>query len=411
MDAILLCSALKQRSTVMKRNAQRRRRAAKRRYLFLRRQSNERLVFVCLLSLALLRIQSPVRSVWMKERSNDWWERIVWQTFSSYDWMENFRMSRETFVYVCNEVRELVKKENTSMRDSIPTEQRVAIALWYLSSGSDFRTISHLFGISKSTVCLVVKEVCNAIVQVLLPKYIKWPTGESLTDTIHGFERKWGFPQCAGAIDGTHIPIISPEYCPADYFNRKGWHSIIMQGVVNHLGQFTDVYVGWPGRVHDARVLVNSNLFHKGTSGTLFPDSVRRICGKDVPIVLIGDPAYPLLPWLIKAFPDNGSLSQQQRTFNYRLSNARVIVEHSYGRLKGRWRCLLKRIDVDIGSVPTLVSACTVLHNICEIHGERFDDEWLDGVGNDGVQSNTTTNYSNDGVTVRDTLMNYFSEE
>ena len=53
------------------------------------------------------------------------------------------------------------------------------------------------------------------------------------------------------------------------------------------------------------------------------------------------------------------------------------------------------------------MSACTVLHNICEIHGERFDDKWLDGVGNDGVQSNTTTNYSNDGVTVRDTLMNY----
>ena len=67
----------------MKHNAQRRRRAAKRRYLFLRRQS--------------------VRSVWMKERSNDWWGRIVWQTFSSYNWMENFRMSRETFVYVCNE--------------------------------------------------------------------------------------------------------------------------------------------------------------------------------------------------------------------------------------------------------------------------------------------------------------------
>ena len=186
----------------------------------------------------------------MKERSNDWWERIVWQTFSSYDWMENLRMSRETFVYVCNEVRELVKKENTSMRDSIPTEQRVVIALWYLSSGSDFRTISHLFGISKYTVCLVVKEVCHAIVQVLLPKYIKWPT-----DTIQGFERKWGFPQCAGAIDGTHIPIIPHENCPADYFNRKGWHSINMQGVVNHLGQFTDVYVGWPGRVHDARVL------------------------------------------------------------------------------------------------------------------------------------------------------------
>ena len=63
-------------------------------------------------------------------------------------------------------------------------------------------------------------------------------------------------------------------------------------------------------------MLVNSSVYHKGTSGTLFPDTVQVISGKDVPIVLVGDPAYPLLPWLIKAFPDNGRLSQQQRTFN-----------------------------------------------------------------------------------------------
>ena len=33
----------------------------------------------------------------------------------------------------------------------------------------------------------------------------------------------------------------------------KGWHSIIMQGTVNHI---IDIYVGWPGRVHDARVFL-----------------------------------------------------------------------------------------------------------------------------------------------------------
>ena len=33
-------------------------------------------------------------------------------------------------------------------------------------------------------------------------------------------------------------------------FNRKGWHS---QVTVNHLGMFIDIYVGWPGSVHNAR--------------------------------------------------------------------------------------------------------------------------------------------------------------
>ena len=65
---------------------------------------------------------------------------------------------------------------------------------------------------------------------------------------------KYRFPQCFGVVDGSHIPIVSPQYYPADYYNRKGWHSVILQGTVNHLGQFIDVNVGWPGRVHDARV-------------------------------------------------------------------------------------------------------------------------------------------------------------
>ena len=67
-----------------------------------------------------------------------------------------------------------------------------------------------------------------------------------------------------------HIPVVSPRECLADYYNRKGWHSILMQGVVNHLGRFTNVYIGWPGRVHDARVFANSALYQKGQSGTLF---------------------------------------------------------------------------------------------------------------------------------------------
>ena len=71
---------------------------------------------------------------------------------------------------------------------------------------------------------------------------------------------KYRFPQCFGVVDGSHIPIVSPQYYPADYYNRKGWHSVILQGTVNHLGQFIDVNVGWPGRVHDARVFSNSKI-------------------------------------------------------------------------------------------------------------------------------------------------------
>ena len=207
---------------------------------------------------------------------------------------------------------------------------------------------------------------------------------------IQGFEEKDGFPQCAGAVDGTHIPIASPQHCPADHYNRKGWHSVIMQGVVDYHGLFTDIYVGWSGQVHDARVFSNSALYRKGQTGTLFPGWKKRIVGKEV----LHNPFFHA--WLMKAFPDNGCLTQQQKTFNFRLSSTRVVVEHVYGRLKERWRCLLKRLDniISLEDVPTVVAACCVLHNICEMNGDSFDEGWLED-GDDcsaGGRNCTSTN-------------------
>lgn len=77
----------------------RKRLRARRRRTFARRQSRERLMFVFIMSTALLTIHSPVvRSSWAKPRSNHWWE-------------ENFRMTNATFVYICNELRSSIEKK------------------------------------------------------------------------------------------------------------------------------------------------------------------------------------------------------------------------------------------------------------------------------------------------------------
>ena len=170
------------------------------------------------------------------------------------------------------------------------------------------------------------------------------------------------------------IFLLSPrKSVPADYYNRKGFHSIVMQGMVDNV----EVYIGWPGRVHDARVFVTSSLYKTGQEGRFLPVWKESICGKDIPLLVLGDPAYPLLSWLIIVFPDKGSLSFQQKTFNHHLSRARAVVKHAYGRLKGQWRCLLKRNDVLIHDLQKLVVACCVLHNMCKVHGETFDADWI----------------------------------
>ena len=71
-----------------------------------------------------------------------------------------------------------------------------------------------------------------------------------------------------GTNDGTHVPILVPNENHADYVNRKGYHSIIMQAVVDHSNLYRYVVIGWPGSVHDARVLSNSKIFEKGNNIT-----------------------------------------------------------------------------------------------------------------------------------------------
>ena len=99
---------------------------------------------------------------------------------------------------------------------------------------------------------------------------------------MDGFESFWGFPQAVGAIDGSHIPIIKPAESASDYYNRKGYYSVLIQGLVDHRGIFLDVNIGWPGKVHDARVFSNSSLYKKGMNTSLFPDWKRILSGVEV---------------------------------------------------------------------------------------------------------------------------------
>ena len=78
-----------------------------------------------------------------------------------------------------------------------------------------------------------------------------------------------GSSRCFGVVDGSHIPIVPPHDCPTNYFNRKGFHSIMLQALVDSENRFMNDNLGWPESVHDGRILSNSEVFNKGEAGTL----------------------------------------------------------------------------------------------------------------------------------------------
>ena len=82
-------------------------------------------------------------------------------------------------------------------------------------------------------------------------------------------------------------------------------------------GHFIDVNIGWLGKVHDARVLANSTFYRKANSGTLLPDWKWTINGVDVPLIILGNPAYLLLPCMMKPFADHGHLMAAKCHYNY----------------------------------------------------------------------------------------------
>ena len=99
---------------------------------------------------------------------------------------------------------------------------------------------------------------------------------------------------------------------------------------------FTDVVVNWPGSVHDSRIFAKSKI-NKLRNGRIYRSP--KWIFYEVPVCILGDPAYPLLPFLMKQFP-GGENTVQEQFFGWRLSSTRMAIEYAFGRLKAKFGAL-----------------------------------------------------------------------
>uniref|UniRef100_A0A4W6E1E7 DDE Tnp4 domain-containing protein n=1 Tax=Lates calcarifer TaxID=8187 RepID=A0A4W6E1E7_LATCA len=358
---LLTYMLLKRRRDINNANIQRRneiqRRIRHRQYFF---QRQRRMLMMMIAGSIRSNVRIRTRP-WTTTPSTDWWERVVMMEFQPSDWLDKFRMSRETFFYLCDKLRPRLARQDTSFRLALPVEKRV------------YRTISTLFGVGKSTVCRCVRDMCHAIVALLSSIYLRPPNEQELEDSAQLFLSHFDFPHCVAAIATLHTAIITPSNNASDYANPAGWLSVLSQVAVSGRGQFWDVCASFPGGTDPADILQNSSLWATAAEGGLSPTPLRVFMGKatQVKYVLLGEACYPLQSW-----GSHAALMEPQQLFNQRLTRALRVSEEALLRLRARWQCLSKRNDCGLDVVPTMILACCILHNMCESHGDDFKAEW-----------------------------------
>lgn len=85
--------------------------------------------------------------------------------------------------------------------------------------------------------------------------------------------------------------------------------------------------------------------------------------GRDsIPNVTVADDAFALKSFLKKPYPQK-NLDLTWKTYNFRLSRARRIVENVFGILANRWRILLSQIALEPEKIQSVVVGILTLRN------------------------------------------------
>uniref|UniRef100_A0A3Q4GAF4 DDE Tnp4 domain-containing protein n=1 Tax=Neolamprologus brichardi TaxID=32507 RepID=A0A3Q4GAF4_NEOBR len=247
--------------------------------------------------------------------------------FNDEDTRPDFRLSRESLNVLLNLL-------NQDRRHRWGATIEVLVFAFWLASGASYRVVSRVFAIPHSTVHRIIHRVTEEVVAIRHHViHLPW-TPEELHIVSRGFAelaRHRVFLKAAGAIDCCHVRI-KPSSGPDGqcYRSRKLVPSIILQAVCDHQGRFIDTYVGWPGSVHDSRVLRNSPLYRQA----IYPPPGHFI---------LADGGYPCLQHPLPLITPYKRPVQGVGALRFNSHHSRA-------------RCIIG------GGVITV---CAILHNIC----------------------------------------------
>ena len=211
--------------------------------------------------------------------------------------------------------------------------------------------------------------MCKAILENFQQEYLVCPTDpEEWRGIEKKFRNRWNVPHAVGALAGKHI-AMKPKKSGNEYFNYKGYISLVLLALVKVKYKFLWLNVGSSGSSSDAQIFNNSQLRRKIENGTLWlpPPEPLGPLGPNRHYFLLGDNAFALIPWLVKPY-SRRQLTQGERIADYRISRGRRVVENAFGILVGRFRVLLTTMEQRPEVVRLCVLTFVVLHNMLRRH-------------------------------------------
>ena len=185
--------------------------------------------------------------------------RDLWQ-MPDYEVYGNYRFDREAIL----EITQLLQEDlitPTRRSHALTPLQKVMATLHFLASGSFQRASGGLAGMVQSTMSKCVHQVVPAILRRMSNQFVMPTQEEQRVQAMTDFYNIAGFPRTIGAIDCTHVALQAPHETEHLFRNRKGWHSINVQVIVDAHGLIWHVCAKFPGSCHDSYILRQTKIY------------------------------------------------------------------------------------------------------------------------------------------------------
>ena len=183
----------------------------------------------------------------------------------------------------------LMASKTNCFRTPVPLTKRGAVSLNWLATGNSYYSVGQPFGVSKPAVIKFTKIFIRAM-YLIKNQYIKFPKSVAeIEKCIATFEGKTDLPHVVSSIDGTHLEIIklmSPSCF--DHWSRKQRYTIVNQAVCNGDLLYLSVDAGFPGSIHDKRMMEHTDIYRKAETGEILNLPHFQIRNKRITPYILG---------------------------------------------------------------------------------------------------------------------------